>query len=184
MSENRLISKPSQRPQEIDEIISTLKRYDVSVIKDLEDYLLDQYKGDYSDLNSNLALLKLYELGNELSVEREEITIKILIKGLIEFVDQDFALYLHLLPPYVFSTQTSYTTKVQNLTTLYELLISNKFDEFVNKNKELNNIIDEHSLALVRNTFLANKSAKFIISEPVSEDVSALKLSKIISSLI
>lgn len=184
MSENRLVSTPKQRPAEIDEILATLKRYDAAVIKDLEDYLLQQYTGDFSDLNSNLALLKLYELGDEASVEREAATIKILIKGLVEFVDQDFTLYLHLLPPFALSSETPYSTKIQNLIALYELLIINKFEEFVATNKELGNPIDTHNLALIEKTFQTNKNAKFIYTNASSEDISTNKLTKVINTLI
>jgi len=183
MSTNTLVERPSQRPEVIDEILTTLKRYDVSVVKDLEDYLFDQYENGYNDLNSNLALLKLYELSDETSVERQESTIKILIKGLIQFTNSDFTLYLHLLPSYIFTTSNEYTTKIQNLVSLYELLISNKFEEFLSKNSEWK-LIDDRSVKLIENTFLNNKNSKFIINETVSEDVPVSKLSKVVGQLL
>lgn len=183
MSTNTLVDRPSQRPDVIDEILTSLKRYDVSVIKDLEDYLFDQYENDYSDLNSNLALLKLYELSDETSVERQDSTLKILIKGLIQFTNSDFTLYLHLLPPYIFTTTNEYTTKIQGLVSLYELLIANKFDQFLAKNKELS-LVDDHSVKLIEQTFLSNKNSKFIMSEAVSEEVSVTRLSKVVGQLL
>ncbi|KAH3682792.1 hypothetical protein WICPIJ_006251 [Wickerhamomyces pijperi] len=183
-SSSTLVSTPQQRPSEIDEILSTLKRYDAAVIKDLEDYLLQQYTADFSDLNSNLALLKLYELGDEVTVEREEATFKILIKGLVEFVDQDFSLYLHLLPPSILSSESEYSIKVQNLISLYELLITNKFDQFLTKNKEFGSPVDAHNLALIEKTFQTNKGAKFIYTNTATEEITANKLSKVVASLM
>ncbi|CCH45513.1 hypothetical protein BN7_5095 [Wickerhamomyces ciferrii] len=183
MSTNTLIERPEQRPEVIDEILTTLKRYDVSVIKDLEDYLFDQYENGFSDLNSNLALLKLYELSDETSVERQDSTIKILVKGLIQFTSSDFTLYLHLLPPYIFSTKNEYTERIQGLVQLYELLISNKFDQFLAKNKETS-LVDEKSVKLIEETFQNNKNAKFIIGEPASEEVPVNKLSKVVGQLL
>lgn len=183
MSTNTLVERPAQRPELVDEILTTLKRYDVSVIKDLEDYLFDQYENGYSDLNSNLALLKLYELSDETSVERQESTIKILIKGLIQFINSDFTLYLHLLPSYIFTTTNDYTSKIQGLVSLYELLIANKFDQFLAKNKELA-LVDDRSVKLIEQTFLSNKNSKFIINENVTEDVPVTKLSKVVGQLL
>jgi hypothetical protein len=131
-----------------------------------------------------LALLKLYELSDDNSAEREDYTLKVLVKGLIEFVDQDFPLYLHLLPTSTLSTQNEYHNKIQNLVSLYELLISNKFDEFIAKNKEFANIVDEHSVKLIEQTYLKNKNSKFIATKATTEEVPASKLTKVIGQLL
>lgn len=180
---NRLVDRPSERPESIEEILSTLKRYDLSVIEELQDYLQNQYESDYSDLNSNLALLKLYELSDESSKEREESTIKILIKGLTEFIDQDFTLYLHLLPTFVFSIKNDYTSKIQALVQLFELLISNDFEGFLSKNKELG-LVNDHNLKLIEATFQKNKTSKFVNDNVQTEDVPVSRLSKVIGQLI
>ncbi|CDR44487.1 CYFA0S14e03224g1_1 [Cyberlindnera fabianii] len=184
MSTNRLVTRPQQRPDSIDEILNTLKRYDASVIKDLEDYLQDQYTTGFSDVSANLALLKLYELSDESSVEREDSTIKVLIKGLTAYDDQDFTLYLHLLPSFVLSVKTDYTTKIQQLVSLYELLAANKLDAFLAKNKEFDSIVDESNVKSIQETFNNNKDAKFIIRDVATEDVPTSKLSKIIGQKI
>lgn len=181
---DRLTKPLPQRPDSINEIISTLKRYDVSVIEELQDYLQNQYDNDYSDLNSNLALLKLYELSEDNTAEREESTIKILVKGLIEFVDQDFPLYLHLLPASIFSIQNEYNTKIQNLISLYELLIANKFEEFTAKNEVFGAIVDDHCCKLIEQTYLRNKNSKFLTTKTATEEVPATKLSKVIGQLL
>lgn len=179
-----LVTKPALRPDSVDEILSTLKRYDASVIKDLEDYLQDQYDQGYSDVNANLALLKLYELSEETSVIREEATIKVLVKGLTQFADQDFSLYLHLLPSYTLTTETEYTKKIQNLVALYELIIANKYDDFVAKNKELGGPVDAKNLKAIEETFNTNKSSKFTVVEAVTENVPTSKLTKVIGQLV
>lgn len=100
--ENTLTSVPAQRPENIHEILTTLKRYNGLVVKDLEDYLKFQCENGFSDVNANLALLKLYELSSEaITAEREEATINILLLGLCNFYNPDFELYFHLLPVYV-----------------------------------------------------------------------------------
>ncbi|CEP24282.1 unnamed protein product [Cyberlindnera jadinii] len=184
MSSNTLVTKPEQRPDSIDDILSTLKRYDASVIKDLEDYLQDQYEKGYSDVNANLALLKLYELSEETSTLREEATIKILIKGLTKFADEDFTLYLHLLPGYTLSTQSEYASKIQSIVSLYELLISSKYTDFVAKNQELGNVVNGKNLEIIEQTHNKTDTAKFIVNEAPSETVSAGRLYKVVGQLI
>jgi hypothetical protein len=184
MPSSSIVTRPSQRPDSIEEILSTLKRYDASVIKDLEDYLQDQHDNHYSDVSANLALLKLYELSEEASILREDATIKALINGLTKFADQDFTLYLHLLPSSTLTAKTEYATKIQNLVSLYELLISNKFDEFVAKNKELGNLVSGDNFKAIEETFNENKNSKFVVSEAVSETVPTSKLSKVIGQLL
>lgn len=184
MSSNTLVSKPAQRPQSIDETLSTLKRYDASVIKELEDYLQDQYTNDYSDVNANLALLKLYELSDETSVLRQEATLKVLVKGLTKFADEDFSLYLHLLPAYTLSTKNEYTTKIQSLVSLYELLIANKLGEFVSKNKELGELVNAQNVKAIEQTYNENKASNFVVRDVASEAVPTSKLVKVVSQLL
>ncbi|GMM32765.1 hypothetical protein DASC09_000900 [Saccharomycopsis crataegensis] len=142
--DNTLVSVPVQRPSDINDILNSLKRYDVSVIKDLEDYLKVQCEQNFSDVNANLALLKLYELSSEsLNDEREEATINILLLGLCNFYNIDFELYLHLLPVYVLADVTKFKdlssedssiiqfcSYVNKLKELYVLLTSAKFTKF------------------------------------------------------
>ncbi|GME78255.1 unnamed protein product [[Candida] boidinii] len=190
--ENNLTSIPKERPQEINEILNSLKRYDISIIKELENYVFKQIKENFQDLNSNLALLQLYSLSDEDIYEfeddseetketntnnnnttedgdddeddddedddydykiRTDISIKILIKGLINFNYNDFELYLNLLPSYVLNeikeTKDSKDSKdsdkkdqkklksidefnfnVLNLIEVYKELINCKFENF------------------------------------------------------
>ncbi|ODV98496.1 hypothetical protein PACTADRAFT_74047 [Pachysolen tannophilus NRRL Y-2460] len=135
--ENTLVSVPPQRPEVVNEILSSLKRYDVLVIKDLQDYLDEQTTRNFQDLNSNLALLKLYELTNpEVDEnEREYYSIKVLLKGLINFNYADFQLYLNLLPSYTIINETapflnSFNEKVQKLISIYNILVNCKFINF------------------------------------------------------
>lgn len=138
---NTLVDVPAQRPALVTETLTTLKRYDVSVIKDLEDYLKVQCQENFSDVNANLALLKLYELSSEaLTEEREESTINILLLGLANFYNIDFELYLHLLPVHVLSevanlknqdaTVAQFCDSVTKIKDLYLLLTSAKFVAF------------------------------------------------------
>ncbi len=142
MSLNTLVTKPSERPDNIDEILTTLKRYDGTVIKDLEDYLIEQCLKQFNDIQSNLALLKLYELNSEDSLilkEREDFIISILIKGLINYLYSDFSLYLHLLPPYIIVNEIDenneesgddFSYNVQQIFKLFQLLDGSQFSKF------------------------------------------------------
>lgn len=163
--DNTLTAVPSQRPSSVTEILTTLKRYDVSVIKDLEDYLKVQCEENFIDVNANLALLKLYELSSEsLTEEREEATINILLLGLTNFYNADFELYLHLLPIYVLSDVSKiknisqddasiiqFSDSVRKLKELYVLLTSAKFTAFWNLVKNEDSYQD-----LIFDSFLSN----------------------------
>ncbi|ODV62156.1 ARM repeat-containing protein [Ascoidea rubescens DSM 1968] len=113
--ENSLTIKVKQRPNLINEILNTLKRYDANVIRDLEEYLKQQCVESFNDVQANLCLLKLYELSSEdITEERENSTINILLLGLLEFYNVDFELYLHLLPSYSLSKNKKSSNEESN----------------------------------------------------------------------
>lgn len=136
--ENTLVAVPAERPESIGEILDSLKRYDALCIKELQEYLEKQVSGNFQDLNSNLALLKLYNLANteiDAYLETEHHTVQILLKGLVNFPYTDFNLYLNLLPSYTLVNEqapfvNSFNEKVQKLVQVYSLLSSSKLSEF------------------------------------------------------
>ncbi|KAK9325143.1 armadillo-type protein [Lipomyces orientalis] len=88
---------PSSRSAEIEEILTTLSRYNPETTTVLQEYVATQCATGHYDLMANLALLKLYQFNPELM--RDETVLNILAKSLTVFPQPDFALALHLLPP-------------------------------------------------------------------------------------
>ncbi|OWB81347.1 hypothetical protein B5S32_g5775 [[Candida] boidinii] len=228
--ENNLTNIPKERPQEINEILNSLKRYDISIIKELENYVFKQIKENFQDLNSNLALLQLYSLSDEDIYEfeddseetkeinnnnnnnteeddedededdydykiRTDISIKILIKGLINFNYNDFELYLNLLPSYVLNeikdtkeskeskdTITSDPTKQKKLKSIdefnyntlklievYKELINCKFEKFWlifnDKESTFNKILNTYYYTAITESSSASSSTSTSIIE-------------------
>ncbi|CDK27658.1 unnamed protein product [Kuraishia capsulata CBS 1993] len=165
--ENNLVYVPAQRPEYISDILSSLKRYDTSIIRDLQRYLAQQFDESFQDLNSNLALLKLYEISgsdrqddeddedddDDEEEENESYSIKALIKGLVNFSHNDFELYLNLLPSYVIINDQapfidSFNQQTQKLVSVYKLLTLGKFGKFWNEfenDAELAKILKTHA---------------------------------------
>lgn len=159
--ENTLVSSPAERTAEIHEILNSLRRYDVTVLKDLEDYVKLQCEKGFSDVQANLALLKLYEFASEpITEEREESTINVLLLGLSEFYNIDFELYLHLLPSYSlmglnklsgvankpedYPQIMQFVESVVKIKEVYNLLTSCKFTDFwalLNSNESYQDLI-------------------------------------------
>ncbi|KAK9355532.1 armadillo-type protein [Lipomyces doorenjongii] len=88
---------PSSRPPEIEEILTTLSRYNPETTTVLQEYVATQCATGSYDLMANLALLKLYQFNPELM--RDETVLNVLAKSLTVFPQPDFTLALHLLPP-------------------------------------------------------------------------------------
>ncbi|KAK9466996.1 armadillo-type protein [Lipomyces arxii] len=85
------------RPAEIEEILSSLSRFNTATTPVLQDYVTTQCSSGSYDLMANLALLKLYQFYSE--PMRDDAIINILAKSLTVFPNPDFTLALHLLPP-------------------------------------------------------------------------------------
>ncbi|KAK7206082.1 eukaryotic translation initiation factor 3 subunit K [Myxozyma melibiosi] len=96
---------PIQRPPEIEEILSTLSRFNPETGPVLQDYVGTQCSTETYDIMANLALLKLYQFNPDLM--REETVLNILAKSLTVFPEPDFTLCLYLLPPNLLSTYNS-----------------------------------------------------------------------------
>ncbi|KAI4234976.1 MAG: hypothetical protein LQ352_008139 [Teloschistes flavicans] len=131
------------RPQNIDEILNGLDRYNPETTTVFESYVTQQCEDRTYDCYANLALLKLYQFNPHLL--RDETTTNILTKSLTVFPSPDFSLCLHLLPSYILSPSSSSSAHitsnptpgdaplseaVQKLTTLNNLLESAKYREF------------------------------------------------------
>lgn len=109
--ENTLTHPPAERPAEISEILGGLDRFNAEKIPILQSYVKQQCEEGFYDIESNLALLKLYQFNPQ--TNEEEIILSILSKGLVRFYASDFTLALHLLPCYVLgdvSTSIAKTT--------------------------------------------------------------------------
>ncbi|EGP83421.1 uncharacterized protein MYCGRDRAFT_106207, partial [Zymoseptoria tritici IPO323] len=87
------------RPENIDQILNGLDRYNPETTTIFQDYVLSQCESQTYDCYANLALLKLYQFNPHLT--RDETTTNILVKSLTVFPSPDFSLCLSLLPPYV-----------------------------------------------------------------------------------
>jgi len=84
-----------ERKQTIAQLIKT-KRYDPTVLPDLESYVKEQIQQNFYDLEANLAVLKLYQYQPSLS--NTDIISKILIKSLMALPANDFSLCMFLIP--------------------------------------------------------------------------------------
>ncbi|KJX98048.1 eukaryotic translation initiation factor 3 subunit K like protein [Zymoseptoria brevis] len=87
------------RPENIDQILNGLDRYNPETTTIFQDYVSSQCENQTYDCYANLALLKLYQFNPHLT--RDETTTNILVKALTIFPSPDFSLCLSLLPPYV-----------------------------------------------------------------------------------
>ncbi|KAK9453845.1 armadillo-type protein [Dipodascopsis uninucleata] len=154
-----IIAAPaSGRPVEIEEILTTLSRYNPETTTILQDYVATQCSTGTSDIMANLALLKLYQFNPQLS--REDTIINILSKALTVFPDLDFSLCLHLLPPALLAkynlsslktapsadSEDQLTNSVHRLTYLNNLLESAEFTLFW---RTLSSDVDEEYADLV-----------------------------------
>uniref|UniRef100_A0A060TD43 Eukaryotic translation initiation factor 3 subunit K n=1 Tax=Blastobotrys adeninivorans TaxID=409370 RepID=A0A060TD43_BLAAD len=132
--ENTLIEPVSTRPDEVNDILNSLDRYNPKNVKPLQDYVLQQAAENRPDIAANLALLKLYQFNAHLA--KDEVCATILALALTRFYSSDFTTALHLLPPSATAppseegTSDGLSDGVQKLIKLYELLDSAHYAEF------------------------------------------------------
>ncbi|KAL9593446.1 MAG: hypothetical protein Q9219_007549 [cf. Caloplaca sp. 3 TL-2023] len=93
------------RPENIDQILNSLDRYNPETTTVLQDYVTQQCEDRTYDCYANLALLKLYQFNPHLL--RDETVTNILTKSLTVFPSPDFSLACHLLPSYILSPPSS-----------------------------------------------------------------------------
>jgi len=129
------------RPQNIDDILNGLDRYNPETTVVFQDYVSAQCEDRTYDCYANLALLKLYQFNPHLT--REETITNVLVKALTVFPASDFSLCLHLLPPHILHPASSASSlpaagdaplseAVQKLTTLNQLLSEANYRAFWN----------------------------------------------------
>ncbi|KAK9471100.1 armadillo-type protein [Dipodascopsis tothii] len=135
------------RPEEIEQILSTLSRYDPETSVVLEEYVAKQCQEGTYDIMANLALLKLYLYKSDR--ENPRVILQVLVKALTAFPSPDFSLCLHLLPPHVLQPvaatekaksrkypddddddEESSVLRIQKLAKLNQLLESGRFAQF------------------------------------------------------
>lgn len=127
-----LSKKPEQRPEEITSILSSLDRYNPEKISILQEYATTQCADQHSDIEANLALLKLLQFQQQPNPSKEDIICNILSMALANFLTSDFTTALHVLPSYVLDSPAADTLaeSVQKLFHLYNLLDGCRFPEF------------------------------------------------------
>lgn len=127
-----LSKKPEQRPEEITAILSSLDRYNPEKISILQEYATTQCADQHSDIEANLALLKLLQFQQQPNPNKEDIICNILSMALANFLTSDFTTDLHVLPSYVLDSPAADTLaeSIQKLFHLYTLLDGCRFPEF------------------------------------------------------
>ncbi|KAI4204323.1 MAG: hypothetical protein LQ350_001303 [Teloschistes chrysophthalmus] len=134
------------RPQNIDDILNGLDRYNPETTTVFESYVTQQCEDRTYDCYANLALLKLYQFNPHLL--RDETTTNILTKSLTVFPSPDFSLCLHLLPSYILSPPSSSSSSTTTTTTPHHHSASNPtpgdapLSEAVQKLTTLNNLLE------------------------------------------
>jgi len=86
---------PSTRPEEIENLVSGVDRYNPSNVSILEDYLYHQIRSNEYDCFANLAILKLYQFNPQLY--NPDVVINVLVKALAAIPFPDFNLCIALL---------------------------------------------------------------------------------------
>ncbi|TFK30608.1 ARM repeat-containing protein [Coprinopsis marcescibilis] len=97
-------TKPASRPQDIDNLVSGVDRYNPSNVSILEDYLYHQIRSEEYDCLANLAILKLYQFNPDLY--NPDVVINILVKALTATPAPDFNLCISLLDERTPNTQS------------------------------------------------------------------------------
>ncbi|KAF8316178.1 initiation factor 3 [Clavulina sp. PMI_390] len=88
-------TRPSTRPDVIDQLVDGVDRYNPENVNLLEDYLYRQIREQEYDCLANLAILKLYQFNPDLY--NPDVVINILIKALIAAPAPDYSLCIALL---------------------------------------------------------------------------------------
>ncbi|KLO16985.1 ARM repeat-containing protein [Schizopora paradoxa] len=86
---------PSTRPDEIENLVSGVDRYNPSNVSILEDYLYHQTRSNEYDCFANLAILKLYQFNPQLY--NPDVVVNVLVKALTAIPFPDFNLCFALL---------------------------------------------------------------------------------------
>ncbi|KAK9478782.1 armadillo-type protein [Lipomyces japonicus] len=185
-----MTTNPSTRPQEINETLSSLERFNLEKITIFQDYVVSQCATGTYDLLANLALLKMYQFNAEQA--KEDTIVNILSKALTAFPEPDFTLSLHLLNPSVLQNyppsgvakpqppkskgEDSLTLAVHRLTYLNILLESASFslfwstlqsddDEYADLVADVKSFDDEIRKGITRALALAVRSIKIDIAQ-------------------
>ncbi|KAL1870726.1 hypothetical protein Daus18300_005046 [Diaporthe australafricana] len=119
---------PQERPQDINQIINGLERYNPEAVGPLEGYLQQQCEGRFCDGNSNRVLLKLYQLNPDRI--KDEVITNILVKAMTAFPSPQFNLALHLLAPSSLAPGTELSEAVTKLRALNAHLQGASFSRF------------------------------------------------------
>lgn len=119
---------PQERPQDINQIINGLERYNPEAVGPLETYLSQQCEGRFCDGNANRVLLKLYQLNPDRI--KDEIITNILVKAMTAFPSPQFNLALHLLAPSSLAPGTELSEAVTKLRALNAHLQGASFSRF------------------------------------------------------
>ncbi|KAH8773790.1 armadillo-type protein [Diaporthe sp. PMI_573] len=119
---------PQERPQDINQIINGLERYNPEAVGPLENYLQQQCEGRFCDGNSNRVLLKLYQLNPDRI--KDEVITNILVKAMTAFPSPQFNLALHLLAPSSLAPGTELSEAVTKLRALNVYLQGASFSRF------------------------------------------------------
>jgi len=86
---------PSTRPEEIENLVSGVDRYNPSNVSILEDYLYHQIRSNEYDCFANLAILKLYQFNPQ--IYNPDVVVNVLVKALAAIPFPDFNLCIALL---------------------------------------------------------------------------------------
>ncbi|KAI8054329.1 armadillo-type protein [Syncephalis plumigaleata] len=110
------------RPEAIESMITGIGRYNPAHIPLLEEYLQDQCRESGSDLQANLALLKLYQLYAD--ALKLDVVSTVLAKALVMAPEPDFNLCLYLLNDTIIADE-----KVSRLISLQHLVTEARYVE-------------------------------------------------------
>ncbi|KAG6354829.1 hypothetical protein INS49_003910 [Diaporthe citri] len=119
---------PQERPQDINQIINGLERYNPEAVGPLENYLQQQCEQRFCDGNANRVLLKLYQLNPDRI--KDEVITNILVKAMTAFPSPQFNLALHLLAPSSLAPGTELSEAVTKLRALNAHLQGASFSRF------------------------------------------------------
>ncbi|RKP10309.1 armadillo-type protein [Thamnocephalis sphaerospora] len=111
------------RPEAINTIVNGIDRYNPANIALLEEYLAEQCRQSGSDLQVNLALLKLYQFNDE--AVKLDVIATVLAKALVMSPEPDFNLCLYLLNGQIIADE-----KIACLIALQQLVEEARFVEF------------------------------------------------------
>jgi len=115
-----------QMRTQIAKMLRGIDRYNPNNLAILENYIADQSRGNFYDLEANLAVLKLYQFNPPMT--EKQVVVQILLKALTAMPNTDFVLCKCLI-----DSQLLEEEQLKLILSLHNLLETCKFEEFWNE---------------------------------------------------